>query len=50
MMTMMIAATDRNFKVASKFNVTIDSFGGYLTIKGDTKAIKKIARKIKALI
>ena len=50
MITMMIEATDKNIKVVSKFNVTIDSFGGYLTIKGDVKSIKRIARKVKALI
>ena len=51
MTTMMIAATDKNFKVANKYNnITIENFGGYLTIKGDTKSIKRIARKVKALI
>ena len=52
MITMMIEATDKNIKVVNKYNnVTIDNyFGGYLTIKGDVKSIKRIARKVKALI
>jgi hypothetical protein len=51
MKTLMIEATDKNYKFVNKFtDVTMYEFCGWLNLTGSEKSLKQIAKKNKVVL